>query len=242
MRRAQPPGCYDCQMGTDTYRCDTAARQLRQLPWPQVRRASRCLRGYAGRLAVTGEPRQPAHRILTGLMRALLRNDVAEARALLGSADIVPAMGALLDKAGCPATSIPLVADTGLVGLLPPWLLDQLVAGYRRQLGKNADHLALWKSSRLCWGGVIPFMTIKGLYLAQRFYGDIRRRFMSDVDIFGPHGRVGEPPPTAVQLGPPTRHQRRSANPFWGIHAVEVRGNSRRARYSPTPFKCGDQF
>ena len=178
---------------------------------------------------MTGEPPQPAHRTLTSLMRALLRDDVAEARALLGKADIdFPAMGTLLDKSRLSGYLYTLVADTGLVGLLPPWLLDQLVAGYRRQLGKSADHLVLVEKLRLVLGEAsIPFVTIKGLYLAQRFYGDIRRRFMSDVDILVPSGELGAAVTAVAQLGfyPAPGISVDPRNPFWGIHAVEVRGN-----------------
>jgi len=179
---------------------------------------------------VKNAPRLPAHKVVSGLMRALLRNDVATVRRILTRPDMdFMAMCDLLEKSRLAGYLFTLITDSEWVALFPPWALDRLAAGYQRQVGKNTANLALLQQLVILFREVpIPFVTLKGLYLAQHFFGDIRRRFMSDVDILvhsddleaalAAVARLGLYPAAGIRVDP--------HNPIWGIHAVEVRGEA----------------
>jgi hypothetical protein len=163
-------------------------------------------------------------------MRSLLLNDVATARRILTRPDMdFVAMCGLLEKSRLAGYLFTLITDTEWVALFPPWALDRLAASYQRQVAKNTANLALLRQLVILFREVsIPFVTLKGLYLAQHFFGDIRRRFMSDVDILvrsddleaalAGVARLGLYPAAGIRVDP--------HNPAWGIHAVEVRGQA----------------
>lgn len=174
--------------------------------------------------------RLPSYQVISSVLRTLEANDTAGARAMLTRADLDLAdIRAHLEKSRLSGYFYILVSEMGLTDMLQPDMLEQLAAAHRRQVGKNQAHLALL--TQLQQGleaASVPFVTLKGLYLAQRFFGDMSRRFMSDIDILVRPRDLETALHVAAQMGlhPTSRLDVDARNPLWGIHAVEVQGEA----------------
>ena len=179
---------------------------------------------------MASDRRLPAHRAVTRVMRKLEAGDSTGARDILTGCDIdFTGTCALLEKSRLAGYFYILVRENDLVEVLPPLVVDELAAAYQRQVAKNKKNLALLVDLKKRLGDArVPFATLKGLYLAQRYFGDIRRRFMSDVDILVHPGDLEVALEAAAKMGldPTGGADVDPRNPLWGIHAVEVRGEA----------------
>ena len=174
-----------------------------------------------------GSPALPNHRLLTNLMRLLECDELDGARALLaGNRADIENMCALLEKSRLAGYFYTLVRDTAMTSFFNDEQFAALAARYQRQVDRNEANLALLCDIQRTLGAAsIPFLTLKGLYLAQRFFGDIHNRFMWDIDILV-HPRDLEA--AITELKPLGFHTPRgirfdASNTRWDIHAVEVR-------------------
>lgn len=178
-------------------------------------------------MSESGSSALSTHRLLTDLMRLLEIDDAGGARTLLAKnkADIEN-MCALLEKSRLAGYFYTLVRDTALTSFFTDEQLAALAARYQRQINRNEANLALLRDIQKALASAsIPFLTIKGLYLGQRFFGDIHKRFMWDIDILV-HPQDLEA--AITQLKPlgfhsPPGFRFNALNKYWGIHAVEVR-------------------
>lgn len=170
----------------------------------------------------------PIHRLLTDLMRALLRGDIDSARAIFVSRDfsLEKALG-LLKKNGLAGYFYVLCGHTGLADLIPAAQMEELAARYEAQDERNRHNVVLLSEVKgKLDDAAIPFLSLKGLYLAERFFGGVDRRFMWDLDILV-HPEDFERAITAVaEIGllPSSEARFDPTNSLWGIHAVQVRG------------------
>lgn len=169
-------------------------------------------------------------RFAIDLLRSLARDDIASAREILtGEHPDLHDLYALLDRWRLAGYFHTLVCDTPLTDFFPDDVLRELDSSYRLQAERSQASLRLLVDvQRSLAAASIPFLSLKGLYLAQRFFGDVRRRFMWDIDILVHKDNLqaaivaveglGLKPPPGVKIDPKVR--------FWGIHAVEVRGEA----------------
>lgn len=173
---------------------------------------------------------RPTHRYLTDLMRSLVRDDIDSACAIFGSKafDFEKACE-LLKKNGLSGYFYTLVRNTELADLVPGPILDQLAADYHAQKKRILNNVALLGEIQGALSDAsIPYLSLKGLYLGQRFFGDASRRFMWDLDILV-HPEDFKPAIAAmatIHLHPSSPSRFDPTNPFWGIHAMQVRGDA----------------
>lgn len=172
----------------------------------------------------------PTHRVITDLMRNLSQGDCDTASDILaGKGADLGGICALLEKSRLSGYFYSLIVNTALTEFFPAASLQELADSYQRQVERNRNNLALLVDIQKHLGDAsIPFLTMKGPYLAQRFFGDLSRRFMSDIDILV-RGEDLETAIVAVEaagLHPPSGVKFDPRNPFWGIHAVELRGEA----------------
>jgi len=178
---------------------------------------------------LSNRPR-PTHRLVTDILRSLVQDDIETASELLASegADIEE-LCALLNKSKLSGYFHTLISNTALTGYFAAGQLAKLEAGYQRQVEKNKNSLKLLGDIQNQLGKAsIPFLTMKGFYLAQHFFGDVRNRFMWDIDILVRPEDL-EAAIVAVAgagLQPTSDITIDLRNPFWRIHAVEVRGET----------------
>lgn len=170
----------------------------------------------------------PPHRVLTDLMRLLESQEVEAARRLLEAHHSVAGeLAQLLRENRLGGYFHTLVRETHLADLFPRRGYLGLEEQYLDQVERNR------RIKRLL-GGIagrfeelaIPFLTMKGLYLSQRFFGDVNRRFMWDLDLLVRSAdleaslaairSLGLEPSSGMPLGISRR--------LWGVHAVELRG------------------
>lgn len=163
-------------------------------------------------------------------MRRLISKDIDGARKILDSPECdQQKLGYLLDKSRLAGYVYTLITDTSLSDRVQPEILSGMKISYLQQEERSRKSQALHLDIKRNLGDAsIPFLTLKGLYLTQRFYGAINRRFMWDVDILVHPGdmnsaisamkSVGLEPQSVVRFDP--------QNKLWGIHAVEVRGEA----------------
>jgi hypothetical protein len=163
------------------------------------------------------------------LLRLLLAGETASASALLAASDNADALCSLLVQSRLAGYFHMTASGLPLESLLPAAGLAELEAAAAQQLARASRCRALLATvgQQLSAAG-IPFLTLKGLYLAQRFFGASDRRFMWDVDILvQPEDLDGAVRALAgAGLYPPGGTQLDPRNRVWGIHAVEVRGDA----------------
>jgi len=122
---------------------------------------------------------------ILALLRLLARHDEAShaglARRLQREGE---ELGEALEQAGLTQAFLAHVEGTPLYEALPVATREAMWQFGQRQRERNADYLALLVEyfSRLERARVEPVL-LKGLYLAQRFYGHIDHRFMWDADV-----------------------------------------------------------
>jgi len=172
----------------------------------------------------------PPHRLAVDLMRSLVLGDLLTARTILeDKRNDINRLSEILARRRLAGYLHTLIGDAGLGGYLPRQANHTLADSYRRQVNQCESSLGLLKAvQREMIGASVPFLTMKGFYLAQRYLGDFRRRFMWDIDILV-HGHDLDKAITAisktglrVQLGAAFNYRRN----FWGIHALEARGEA----------------
>jgi len=166
--------------------------------------------------------------LVTGVMRHLVRGEVAAAVGLLTEPnDRIQDFCDLLRRTRLAGYFFCLVHASAAARCFPDASLLALEEAYREQVRRNDDNLRLMCAIRQQLGDAsIPFLTIKGLYLAQRFFGDIHRRFMWDIDILVHSADLDGALAALAAIGyrGPPGIDVDSRRPFWGIHAVEVSG------------------
>jgi hypothetical protein len=169
----------------------------------------------------------PLDRTVTDLLRALERGEVESARAILDGQVDFGGLVTLVEKHRLAGYLYALVKDGDLAPLLQRKGFADLHAGYVKQCARAERNVRLaGEMSRRFEQAAIPYLTLKGLYQAQRFYGDIRNRFMWDLDI------LVRPPdlPAVIEqvqnigLNACSALNFDARRGFWGIHAVEFRG------------------
>lgn len=121
-----------------------------------------------------------------------------------------------------------LVADNSLQHLLPEPQLTQVAQAAEEYAERARDQLRLLTDLKAHFEAAdIPFIALKGLYISQRFYGDIGRRYMWDLDVLIEPGNLPQAVAALQEMGmtntsaPPVD----IANPWWGIHALEFRSD-----------------
>lgn len=172
----------------------------------------------------------PTHRLISDLLRLLLDGETAEARARLPAlAHDADNLCGQLERSRLAGHFYLMARDLPLETCLPPAGIAMLASAAEQQLVRARRCRALLDlvGQKLSRAG-IPFLTLKGLSLAQRFFGGVDRRFMWDVDILVQPPALdaavraladaGLHPAAGAQLNPRSR--------LWGIHAIEVRGEA----------------
>ncbi len=171
----------------------------------------------------------PTHRLLARLMRSLVLGDFDTACATFVSNDFrFTSAFDLLEQSRLSGYFYSLINSTEIENLIPAPLLEQLAASYQTQEQKSHNNLQLLvEIQRVLTGASIPFLSLKGLYVAERFFGGVNRRFMWDLDILvRPEDFQAAIAATeAIGLRPSSPSKFDPTNPFWGIHAVQVSGN-----------------
>jgi hypothetical protein len=170
------------------------------------------------------------HRLAIDLMRSLVQGDTENARGILEDDRYdISGLCALMARRRMAGYIHTLVERTALTKSVPPEANQILVESYRQQLQRSESSLKLLTDVReKMREASIPFLTLKGLYLAQRFFGDIRRRFMWDLDILVHKSNLNASISAIEQTGlkiQPGAHFG-DKNSYWGIHAIEARGDA----------------
>ena len=179
---------------------------------------------------VVRAPVPPQH-LISELLRLLLAGDTARASALLVAAadDTDPLCKLLLQSRLAGYFHMLASSELPLAACLSPGCMAALEAAAEQQLARASRCRALVATvNKELTAAGIPFLILKGLYLGQRFFGAMDKRFMWDVDILVPPqdlalavqalSKAGLHPPPGAQLDPRNR--------LWGIHATEVRGDA----------------
>ena len=172
----------------------------------------------------------PPHRLAIKLMRSLVLDDLVTARNLLeDDRNDISLLSKALARRRLAGYLHTLISDAGLSGSVPRQASETLADNYRSQVAQCEASLRLLKAVQTeMAAAAVPFLTMKGFYLAQRFLGDFRRRFMWDIDILvrlqDLDNTIAALAKTGLRLqsGKGFRYTRN----FWGIHAVEVVGEA----------------
>jgi len=175
-------------------------------------------------------PTVATQRLISKLLRLMLAGDTDSATALLATrADEADNLCRQLERSRLGGYFYLLASELPLHDYLPASGIAAIEASAAQQVARASRCRALLTTidQQLTDAG-IPYLVIKGLYLAQRFFGGMDKRFMWDVDILvQPHDLH-----LAVHaLARADLHPRASArfdprSPAWGIHAIEVRGDA----------------
>jgi len=181
-------------------------------------------------VTVAGAKAMPPHRLPIDLMRSLVVNDPVTARAILeDERNDIAGLCAALDRWRLAGYVHTLIGDAGLSASLPELASHRLADHYRDQVQRCDAGLDLLRNvQRAMADASLPFLTMKGFYIAQRFLGGFRRRFMWDLDILVREEDLGEAIAAAARAGLRIQPGARFAyrRHFWGIHAVEARGKA----------------
>jgi hypothetical protein len=169
------------------------------------------------------------HQFTIKLLRSLVREDIDLARSTLRdvSADDLRNICQLLDRWRLAGYLFSLIKNTSLVALFPDESYRILADCHAHQIKRAEKNLRLLKSIQPNMAAAsIPFLSFKGLYLAHRFMGDFRHRFMWDIDILVQDTDLEKVMAVMEKMGlkfaPGFKFNPR--NHFWGIHSVEAKG------------------
>ncbi len=172
----------------------------------------------------------PPVRMLTDLMRCLMRGDTAAARDILEKlADQMDGLVALLLNNRLAGYFYVLIKDSPILSAFASETILALEDQYHRQAQSSQRNLRLIAAMQQRFiDAALPFLTLKGLYQSQRFFGDISHRFMWDLDILVHPGDLDAAIAEVQKVGLALRSAElvdvREGR--WGIHAVEMRGDS----------------
>ncbi|MDO8863397.1 nucleotidyltransferase family protein [Haliea sp. E1-2-M8] len=172
----------------------------------------------------------PTQRLISDLLRLLLEGDTARATALLAAAAAhTEEMCTLLVQSKLAGHFHMLAGELPLQDYLPAAGIAALEAAAAQQLARASRCRALLPiiDQQLTAAG-IPYLLLKGLYLAQRFFGDMDKRFMWDVDILVRPQDLDLTVQALARAGlnAPAHAQLDTRNRIWGIHAIDVRGDA----------------
>ncbi len=180
-------------------------------------------------MSITREKPLPAQRLICDVLRLLLANDAEGATALLANAGNTSDLCPLLERSRLAGCFQMLAGELPLEDFLPAADIAILAAAAERQLerARRCRTLLATVGQQLAAAG-IPFLTLKGLYLGQRFFGDTDRRFMWDVDILVQPQHLDQAVQALAEAGlyPAAGPQLDPRSRVWGIHAIEVRGEA----------------
>jgi len=133
----------------------------------------------------------------------------------------------LLNKNNLAGYFYAIINDAGVADYLSDELLRELKSSYLKQVRRNDCLLELLKKLQEEFESAsVPFLTLKGIYLSQRFMGDFRRRFMWDLDILVQPADLGHAVDAAITAG----LEHKSSVPLdpriqrWGLHAIDLKG------------------
>ncbi len=172
----------------------------------------------------------PPVRMLTDLMRCLMRGDTAAARNILDKmAGQMDGLVALLQSNRLAGYFYVLIKDTPILSRFPSETVTALEDQYHRQAQSSQRNLRLIAAIRQRFDDAeLPFLTLKGLYQSQRFFGDINHRFMWDLDILVHPGDLDAAIAEVQKVGLALRSAELVdvRKGLWGIHAVEMRGEA----------------
>tara|TARA_R110000823_G_scaffold295738_3_gene415586 strand:- start:35405 stop:36502 length:1098 start_codon:yes stop_codon:yes gene_type:complete len=118
-----------------------------------------------------------------------------------------------------------LIKDGPLQSLLPAVEAAELEKAYLTQAERAHSHLVLLKQLQQCFERRnVPFVVLKGLYISHRFFGDISKRFMWDLDVLvHPEDlQLALEAAESMGLAPTAELPVDVTDPRWGIHAVEL--------------------
>ncbi|MFU8765833.1 MAG: nucleotidyltransferase family protein, partial [Haliea sp.] len=166
--------------------------------------------------------------MISDLLRRRLEGDTEQATALLAAAaDQGEAICTLLVQSRLAGHFHMLCSALPLRDYLPAAGITALETAAVQQLARASRCRALLPIiDQQLTGAGIPYVVLKGLFLAQRFFGDIDKRFMWDVDILVQPQYLDA---TVEALAGADLHRPAGVtmdprNPLWGIHAIDVRG------------------
>lgn len=175
-------------------------------------------------------PTVSTQRLVSKLLRLMLAGDNASATALLAAlADDADTLCRQLEKSRLGGYFYMVASELPLHHYLPASGIAALEASAAQQVARarRCRDLLATIDQQLTGAG-IPYLVIKGLYLAQRFFGGMDKRFMWDVDILVQpqdlHPAVHALASAGLRPRAGARFDPRS--PVWGIHAIEVRGDA----------------
>lgn len=161
-------------------------------------------------------------------MRSLVQGDMDNARKILEDDRYdLTGLCSLMARRRMAGYIHTLVDRAALTGSVPPEANLILADSYRQQLQRSQSSLKLLVDVQQKMNDAsIPFLTLKGLYLAKRFFGDICRRFMWDLDILVRKSDLNATISAIAETGLKTRPGANPGDksPYWGIHAIEARG------------------
>lgn len=169
-----------------------------------------------------------ATHMLIDLHSCLLRKDAPAARLLLSDESVdFAALKTVLFRNHVEVYFFRLMQQSGCEGVLPEFLVEEIEKSELRQ-GERLDRLLELLSGvrdRLS-AESIPFLSLKGFYLSQRFFEGAHARFMWDLDVLvhpddleraiGAVENLGLERKSSIPLDP--------RSPMWGLHAVELKG------------------
>jgi len=172
----------------------------------------------------------PNARLAIELMRSLALQDEVSARSLLQSNSAeVELLCPDLARWRLAGYVYSLIDEAGLKALLTATAAQILEQNFRLNVDRSEACKKLLNEVNLKLSSeFIPFVTMKGLYLAQRFFGSTCKRYMWDLDILVHYEHLEK------ALGALSESGLRSSSGLtidagrshWGIHAVEVRGEA----------------
>jgi hypothetical protein len=170
------------------------------------------------------------HRVAIDLIRSLISNDIDTARAIVvNQNNDLNGLCPSLVRWRMAGYLYVLIRNASLTRSVPPQVLRVLEDSYGMQVRRSGANVKLLEEVQQNLAAAsVSFLTLKGLYLAQRFFGDVRNRFMWDVDILVRHRDLATTISVIEDMGLklPSGYKFDPENRFWGIHAIEARGEA----------------
>jgi hypothetical protein len=136
----------------------------------------------------------------------------------------VEGMVATLRRNRLSAYCYQLLEANSLQALLPDTLLTEMTEAADEQSKRAAEQLRLLAKLKERFDAAdIPFIALKGLYISQRFFGNISRRFMWDLDVLIAPRHLPRATSVLQEMGMTNDSLQPVdvTNSWWGIHAVE---------------------
>jgi hypothetical protein len=142
--------------------------------------------------------------------------------------DVVESMLDILQKNRMSGYFHTLINNSPLQNRLTGSAADAIEKAFEAQSARARENLLLLEEIKQRFEDRgIAFITLKGLYISQRFFGDISNRFMWDIDLLvHPHDLSAAIMEVEyLGLAMSSHYPVDVTNPRWGIHAVELAGD-----------------